>query len=60
MKRTTSKSNSKSSSKKVKIRYKFDSKDNSIMQDKTSPNASFNMIFDKDEPFYRHTHTEAK
>jgi hypothetical protein len=58
MKRQSSKSSSKSSSKKVKIRYKFDSKDNKIMEDKTSPNASFEMIFDKNEPFYRHTHTE--
>ena len=42
----------------LNIGYKFDSKDNKIMEDKTSPNASFEMIFDKNEPFYRHTHTE--
>jgi len=60
MRRTTTKRSSKSSSKKVNVRYKFDSKDNKIMEDKTSPNASSEMIFDKNEPFYRHTHTEAK
>lgn len=39
MKRTTSKNSSKSSSKKVKVRYKFDTKDNSVLKLKwQSPN----------------------
>ena len=53
MKRTTSKSSSKSSSKKVK--YTFNTKSNVIMEDKSSPNVNVKFIFDKDEPFYRHT-----
>jgi len=53
MKRTTRKSSSKSSSKKVK--YTFDTKSNVIMEDKSSPNVNIKFIFDKDEPFYRHT-----
>ena len=53
MKRTTNKSSSKSSSKKVK--YTFDAKSNVIMEDKTSPNVNVKFIFDKNEPFYQHT-----
>jgi hypothetical protein len=52
MKRTTRKSSSKSSSKKVK--YTFDTKSNVIMEDKSSPNVNIKFIFDKDEPFYKH------
>ena len=58
MRRTTTKKSSKSSSKKVKVKYKFDAKDNTILKDYTSPNAKLEMIFDKNEPFYKHTHTE--
>jgi len=56
MKRTTSKSSSRS--KKVRVKYKFDTKDNTILKDYTNPKAKLKMIFDKDEPFYKHTHTE--
>ena len=70
MRRTSSKKSSKVSNKKV--RYKFDTKSNVIMEDNnykyildsksnvifednSSINSKFKMIFDKDEPFYKHT-----
>jgi hypothetical protein len=70
MKRTTSKSSSKSSSKKVKyifnpksntimndegIEYIFDTKSNIFFEDNFSKNSKFKIIFDKNEPFYKHT-----
>ena len=52
------KSSKKNSSKKVK--YTFNTKSDVIMEDKTSPKAIIKMIFNKDEPFYKHIHTEEK
>lgn len=52
------KSSKNSSSKKVK--YTFNTKSDVIMEDKTSPKAIFKLIFNKNEPFYKHEHTEEK
>ena len=51
MKRTTSKSSSKSSSKKVK--YTFDTKSNVIMTDKHK-HSKVNIISDEKEPFFKY------
>ena len=53
MKRSTSSKTVKSSNKKTK--YKFDTKSNTIFEDNASKNSNFKMIFDKNEPFYKHT-----
>ena len=52
MKKFKSSKNSSSSSKKVK--YTFNTKSDVIMEDKTSPKAIIKIIFNKDEPFYKH------
>ena len=52
MKRQKSSSSSKSSNKKVK--YTFNTKSNTIMEDKSSPNVNVKFILDKKEPFYKH------
>ena len=56
MKRTTSKSNSKSSSKKVK--YIFNSKSDTIFSDghtHKGVTSKFNLIDSSKEPFYKYT-----
>lgn len=53
MKRSTSSKTVKSSNKKTK--YKFDIKSNTIFEDNSGINSNFKMIFDRNEPFYKHT-----
>lgn len=55
MKRSTSSKTVKNSNKRTK--YKFDTKSNTIFEDKTNPNYTIKFIYDKDEPFYKHTFT---
>lgn len=55
MKRTTRRSSSKSSSKKVK--YKFDTKSNVIMTDKHK-HSQVNIISDEKEPFFKYEFKE--
>lgn len=59
MKRQKTSKSEKSSSKKTK--YKFDIRSNTIFEDITDPNYTIKFIYDKDEPFYKHTFsTEGK
>lgn len=51
--RSTSSKTVKSSKKKTK--YKFDTKSNTIFEDNSGINSKFKMIFDRNEPFYKHT-----
>ena len=51
MKRTTTKKSSRISNKKVK--YKFDTKSNIIMQDKHK-HSKIDIIFDKNEEFFKY------
>lgn len=55
MKRSRTSKTVKSSNKKTK--YKFDTKSNTIFEDNASPNVKVKFIYDKDEPFYKHTFT---
>ena len=49
----------KSSSKSNSSRKKYVIKKNNILfEDKTSPNATFKIIVDEKEPFYKHTRRE--
>jgi hypothetical protein len=52
MKRATQKSSSKISNKKTKTI--FNPKSNIIFEDNASKNSKLKMIFDKNEPFYKH------
>lgn len=51
------KSSSKNNSSKVKYTIR---KDNVILEDKSSPNVNIKMIFDKNQPFYKHTFEKGK
>lgn len=53
MKRQSRKSSSKISNKKTKITV--NDKSNVFFEDKSGANSNFKIIFDKNEPFYKHT-----
>lgn len=53
MKRQSSKSSSKISNKKTKMTV--NDKSNVFFEDKSGVNSNFKIIFDKNEPFYKHT-----
>ena len=53
MRRTTSKKSSKISNKKTKTI--FNPKSNVIFEDNSGINSKFKMIFDENEPIYKHT-----
>lgn len=53
MKRFVKKVKDKVFSKKTKI--KFDTKSDVFFEDNASKNSKFQIIFDKEEPFYKHT-----